>query len=113
VEEMIVFVAFFIFATTGKSADLPSGFFYDIDGISFDMHRSHLCALQAKPGVSIGGVATCWGQDNDYGRIDPPQDVSLDETITNIIYIISSVRFPSCKSCQHHHSYVGSDWTKW
>lgn len=55
----------------------PSDFFSDIDGISIATGHNHKCALENKIGVDIGGKARCWGDDNRYGEIDAPDDVSI------------------------------------
>jgi hypothetical protein len=60
-------------------ANLPAGFFLDIDGISIGMSQSHLCSLESKPGVEMGGKAACWGLDlNDIEFV--PKNVSLSQT---------------------------------
>jgi hypothetical protein len=57
-------------------ADLPAGFFLDIDGISIALSESHLCSLESKPGVEMGGTAACWGLDlNEINFV--PRNVSL------------------------------------
>jgi hypothetical protein len=54
----------------------PSDFFSDIDGISIATGHNHKCVLENKIGVDMGGKARCWGDDNRYGEIDAPEDVS-------------------------------------
>lgn len=39
----------------------------------------HICVLELKHGVEVGGKATCWGSDSLHAeeeKMNPPKDVS-------------------------------------
>jgi hypothetical protein len=59
----IVVFASFIYYTHGKI--LPNGFYLDIDGISIAPNNGHICALEVKAGLEMGGQPKCWGMETD------------------------------------------------
>jgi hypothetical protein len=42
------------------------------DGTTIGIGDSHVCALQYKSGLRLGGVARCWGLDY-AGQVDAPE----------------------------------------
>jgi len=57
-----------------KSELIPSDLFLDIDGISIAPGTDHVCVIEATNEAPVGGKIRCWGHDDEYGKIYPPQD---------------------------------------
>ena len=51
-------------------------FILDIDGSSIAVGHEHLCAIEQKHGVEIGGKMHCWGY-NSHDRLNIPKNVRL------------------------------------
>lgn len=68
------------FFTCDALDDLPTGFFQNIDGISLGITSSHLCSIESKPGVEMGGTAACWGFD-----------------VQDILFVPKNVIYPDAK----------------
>lgn len=58
-------------------ANPKSDFLFEIDGNSVSVSREHACAIEQKPGSTIGGRAKCWGLPHLEGREEAPNDVSI------------------------------------
>ena len=44
----------------------------------------HICVLEVRHGSEIGGIARCWGNEEEDGKSKPPDDVSLKKFRWNI-----------------------------
>lgn len=56
--------------------EIGQDFHVDVDGISVSAGGFHVCALEYRPGIELGGPARCWGY-NHHGQAEPPE-VSCD-----------------------------------
>jgi hypothetical protein len=57
----------------------PSNFHLDVEGSSVSSSDHHICVLEKKVGVDVGGKAVCWGDEYtmDGAKLVPPADVSI------------------------------------
>lgn len=72
-------------------------FYLDVNGISISVETDFFCVLEEKLGEEMGAKIGCYGDDDESGRLNPPQDdlfvqvvtgqsfgcgISLDQTVT-------------------------------
>ena len=56
----------------------PPDFLLPIDGNSVATGSIFVCAIEQKPGATIGGKVKCWGlEEDDKVMTDVPKDVSV------------------------------------
>lgn len=53
-----------------------SDFFLDVDGNSVIAGQNHVCVLEYKHGIDIGGKVSCWDGEEDES-VRPPDEVRV------------------------------------
>lgn len=74
-------------AVISRAIVIPEAdFMLDIHGISVGVESGHICVLEEKLGEEIGGRASCFGFQDETGRLDPPPDGIFVQVVTGKQY---------------------------
>ena len=63
-----------------------ANFLLDINGISVGVEPDHVCVIEEKLGEEVGGKASCFGFEDESGRMDPPADGLFVQVVTGRQY---------------------------
>jgi hypothetical protein len=71
-----------LFLCSDAFASPQPDFLLPVDGGSVGTGFYHICAIEQKPGASVGGRAKCWGMDDDDKVMtDVPKEVCINHNL--------------------------------